>query len=121
MVRKYRAAALLIAGALHMNAAPKLVEADFGKMPDGAAIHIYTLTNKNGVEARITNYGGRIVSLKTPDRNGAIADIVLGFDSLSGYIENPGPFFGTLGGPIRESNRACQILTRWPRIQVGKE
>jgi len=50
MVRTHCAAALLIAGALHMNAAPNIVEADFGKMPDGAAIHIYTLTNKKGVE-----------------------------------------------------------------------
>ena len=103
MVRTHCAAALLIAGVMHMNAAPKTIEADFGKMPDGAAIHIYTLTNKNGIEARITNYGGRIVTLKTPDRSGTPADIVLGFDSLSGYIENAGPFFGTLVG--RYANR----------------
>ncbi len=103
MVRTLSAATLLIAGTMHMNAAPKTVEADFGKMPDGTPIRIYTLTNQKGVEARITNYGGRIVSLKTPDRNGASADIVLGFDSLDGYIQNPGPFFGTLVG--RYANR----------------
>jgi aldose 1-epimerase len=103
MLKKECAAALLMAGAMHMMAAPKITHADFGAMPDGATIRIYTLTNQKGVEARITNYGGKVVSLKTPDRNGASADIVLGFDSLAGYLANPSPFFGTLVG--RYANR----------------
>jgi aldose 1-epimerase len=61
------------------------------------------MKNKGGIEARITNYGGIVVSLKTPDRNGAMADIVLGFDSVEGYVANPGPFFGALIG--RYANR----------------
>jgi aldose 1-epimerase len=102
-----RLAAILIAGAMTMNAATKITQAEFGKMPDGQTIHIYTLTNKNGVSARITNYGGIVVSLNTPDRNGKLGDIVLGFDSLAGYLTpeyaKASPFFGALIG--RYGNR----------------
>ena len=80
-----------------------ITQADFGRMPDGTAIQIYSLTNKSGVQARITNYGGILVSLQAPDRKGALADVVLGFDSLAGYLANPGPFFGALIG--RYGNR----------------
>lgn len=86
-----------------MHAANSIQRADFGKTRDGAAVSIYTLTNKNGLTARITNYGGRVVSLTAPDRNGKMADVVLGFDSLDGYVQNPGPFFGALIG--RYGNR----------------
>ncbi len=86
-----------------MNAAPGIRRSDFGKTRDGAAVSLYTLTNKNGLEARIITYGGIVVSLKTPDRSGAMADIALGFDSLDGYLANPSPFFGALIG--RYANR----------------
>jgi aldose 1-epimerase len=86
-----------------LNAKPTLVRAEFGQTPDGVAVQIYTLTNKNGLEARITNYGGIVVSLKAPDRHGAMADVVLGFDSFAGYLANPGPHFGALIG--RYGNR----------------
>ncbi|MBV9745944.1 MAG: galactose mutarotase [Acidobacteriia bacterium] len=96
-------AALLLAGATLMPGAITTSQADFGKLPDGAAVHIYTLTNKNHVQARITNYGGILVSLLAPDRHGQLGDIVLGFDSLNGYLTQPGPFFGALIG--RYANR----------------
>lgn len=86
-----------------MQAATPIQRADFGKTRDGVAVSVYTLTNKNGVTARITNYGGIVVSLMVPDRNGKMADVVLGFDSLDGYLQNPGPFFGALIG--RYGNR----------------
>lgn len=86
-----------------MNAASKVTRADFGQTREGVPVQIYTLINAKGVEAKITNYGGIIVSLKTPDRNGVMEDIVLGFDSLSGYLSNPGPHFGALIG--RYANR----------------
>ena len=85
-----------------MNGATKLVSGDFGKTREGAAVRIFTLTNKNGVEATITNYGGRVVSLKVPDKKGAMGDVVLGFDSLEGYL-NENPYFGALIG--RYANR----------------
>ena len=58
----------------------------FGKMADGKRVDLYTLANKNGVEAKITTYGGAVVSLKTPDKGGKFADVVLGFDKLSDYF-----------------------------------
>jgi len=74
----------------------------FGVAPSGQPIYLYTLRNSQGVQAAITNYGGRIVSLKTPDRKGKFDDIVLGFDSLQEYLHD-NPFFGALVG--RYANR----------------
>ncbi len=96
-------AVFLIAGATIMQAATPIQRADFGKTRDGVAVSVYTLNNKNGLTARITNYGGIVVSLMVPDRNGKMADVVLGFDLLDGYLQNPGPFFGALIG--RYGNR----------------
>ena len=59
---------------------------EFGKMPDGRAVALYTLTNRRGAEARIITYGGTVVSLRVPDRRGQLADVVLGFDDLEGYL-----------------------------------
>jgi aldose 1-epimerase len=81
----------------------------FGKMPDGTPIEAYTLSDGT-VEATIITYGGIVVSLKTPDRNGNSADIVLGFDDLDGYVSNSngksGAFFGALVG--RYANRIAK-------------
>lgn len=77
---------------------------DFGKNKDENKVEIYTLTNSGGMEARITPYGATLVSLKVPDRNGALADIVLGFDSVEGYTQTPAPpYFGATIG--RYGNR----------------
>jgi aldose 1-epimerase len=83
----------------------KISQARFGKTPDGKRVDIYTLRNVNGVEARICNYGGIVVSLKAPDRNGHIGDVVLGYDNLNGYLTNS-PFFGALIG--RYGNRIAR-------------
>jgi aldose 1-epimerase len=72
-------------------------QAPFGHTPDGAPVDLYTLRNAGGIEARICNYGGILASLKTPDRNGQRADVVLGFDNLDGYL-NFSPYFGALVG-----------------------
>ena len=74
----------------------------FGTTTNGQKVDIYTLHNSKGMEAKITNYGGIIVSLKVPDKNGKIADVVLGFDKLSDY-EARNPFFGAITG--RYANR----------------
>jgi aldose 1-epimerase len=74
----------------------------FGKMADGTPIEIYTL--KNGTtEARVMSYGAILVSLKTADRKGQSADIVLGYDSLDGYTGGNKAFFGAIAG--RYANR----------------
>ena len=82
--------------------APQITSATFGTTPDGETATLYTLTNANGMEARITNFGGVVVSLKVPDRNDSLADVVLGFDSLEPYFEDS-PYFGALIG--RYGNR----------------
>ncbi len=74
----------------------------FGKTPDGQPVDLYVLTAKGGAEACITNYGGAVVSLKVPDRNGKLADVVLGYDNADGYV-NDKSFFGALVG--RYGNR----------------
>jgi aldose 1-epimerase len=77
-------------------------EEAFGQTPDGRQVVLYTLTNPNGLKAKITNFGAILVSLEVPDRNGQLADITLGFDSLEGYI-NVHPYFGATVG--RYANR----------------
>jgi len=84
------------------NVTARIDKRVFGRLADGTAIDIYTLRNKNGIEARITPYGGTVVSLKTPDRRGRMADIVLGYDNPAGY-ENDQSYFGALIG--RYANR----------------
>jgi aldose 1-epimerase len=74
----------------------------YGKMPDGTPIELYTLSNAHGMRAGIMTYGGTIVSLTAPDRAGKYADVVLGMDSLEGYLKGV-PFFGALIG--RYGNR----------------
>jgi aldose 1-epimerase len=73
----------------------------FGSV-DGRTFDLYTLSNPGRFEAAVTNYGGIVTSLKVPDRNGVLADIVLGFDSAAGYLK-PHPYFGALIG--RYANR----------------
>jgi len=77
-------------------------KSSFGKTPDGEAVDLYTLTNKNGAEVEITNYGGSVVSLKVADRDGKLGDVVLGFDSVDGYVNNTS-YIGALIG--RYGNR----------------
>lgn len=86
-------------------AAPAMPVEPFGTTTDGKPVEIYTLRNANGVEARVTNYGGIIVSLKVPDRNGKLDDVVLGYDSISGYLKES-PYFGALIG--RYGNRIAK-------------
>lgn len=78
---------------------------EFGKTEKGEAVSLYTLRNRNGVEIAITNYGARVVTLKTPDAKGRLADISLGFDTLKGY-EGPNPYFGAIVG--RYGNRIAK-------------
>jgi len=77
----------------------------FGKTSDGQPVEMYTLTNKNGVQAGIITYGGIVVSLKVPDRAGKLADVVLGYETLDGYLQDKN-YFGALIG--RYGNRIAQ-------------
>jgi aldose 1-epimerase len=79
-----------------------VARAPFGKMPDGKLVEQFTLANARGVELKAISYGGIITSLRVPDRAGRMDDIVLGFDSLEGYLKDH-PFFGAIIG--RYGNR----------------
>ena len=92
----------LIGGISQKTAATTVSSRSFGKLPDGTAVDIYKLKNRNGLEVEITNYGGSVVTLKTPDRRGRKSDIVLGYDDLSGYVAGTS-YFGALIG--RYANR----------------
>ena len=74
----------------------------FGTLPSGEQVQIYTLTNSAGLEARIMDYGATVVSLKVPDRDGNLGDIILGFDNIDGYLSGQ-PYFGAIVG--RYGNR----------------
>ena len=74
----------------------------FGKTKDGQAVDLYTFSNASGMEVRAMTYGGIILSIKVPDRNGKFDDVTLGFDSLEPYLANS-TFFGALVG--RYGNR----------------
>lgn len=75
---------------------------EFGTTPEGEVVELFTMRNPNGIEVRAMTYGGIIVSLRTPDREGRLDDIVLGFESLEPYVEGS-PYFGSIIG--RYGNR----------------
>src|SRR5436309_3380740 len=61
---------------------------------DGRQTDLFVLKNHNGMTAAITNYGGRLVSLLVPDKNGKLTDVVVGFDSVGGYEKSTEPYYG---------------------------
>src|SRR5215212_8781274 len=79
------------------NHAMSITSEPFGTTAEGTPIERYTLTNANGLRAAIITYGGILNALRVPDRDGALGDIVLGFDTLKPYLGDH-PFFGALVG-----------------------
>lgn len=71
---------------------------NFGKLPDGREAKLFTLTNKNGLVAKISDLGATLVSMETPDKDGKVAEITLGFDSAEGYLSDGNPYFGATVG-----------------------
>jgi aldose 1-epimerase len=103
------AASMLLLSGLAVEGKSDVKKDLFGKLPDGTPIDIYTLAD-GPIEARVTNYGGYLVSLKVPDRNGRSEDIVLGFDDLDGYVNNNTHKGTAYLGPIvgRYANRIAK-------------
>lgn len=83
-----------------------LKRADFQAMVQGKETDLYTLTNAKGMEVSITNYGGSLVSIMVPDRDGKIANVIQGHDCIQDCIASPEPFLSTLVG--RYGNRICR-------------
>jgi aldose 1-epimerase len=84
------------------RATPGVARAAFGRLPDGQAVESFTLTNARGIEMRAISYGAIIVSLRVPDRDGRLDDVVLGHDDLAGYLAKSA-YLGALIG--RYGNR----------------
>ncbi len=82
-----------------------IVSSPFGVLPSGDAVTAYTLTNTGGVTLTAISYGGIVTALRVPDRNGAMADVVLGYDDLAGYLTET-PYFGAIIG--RYGNRIAK-------------
>jgi aldose 1-epimerase len=107
--RRARALTTLVALAVAACSAPARVPgariaalpttaAPFGKLGD-TTVQLYTLANANGLVARITNYGAIVTEMHVPDRAGRLADVVLGFESVDGYVQD-NPYFGAIVGRV---------------------
>jgi aldose 1-epimerase len=83
----------------------RLQKSDFGKLPDGSAVHLFTLHNRHGLTVKVMDYGLIITEIHTPDRNGKLGNVVLGFDNLERYLQGH-PFFGAIAG--RYANRIAK-------------
>lgn len=91
--------AVLVAGACvtGISSAATATRTAFGTTADGAPVAAVTLTNSGGISARIIAYGATLQSLRLPDRSGRLADVVLGYPDLNGYIDRPQYFGATVG------------------------
>ncbi|MBF0648171.1 galactose mutarotase [Dysgonomonas sp. GY75] len=83
-----------------------LIPANFSGKVDGKDVQMYVLTNNKGSEATVINYGGKIVSLSVPGKNGKLTDVVLGHNSLTEYLNSEEPYFGAVCG--RTGNRIAK-------------
>ena len=79
-----------------------ILQENFGKSPKGEEITLYTLENENGMKAKVTDFGAILVNLFVPDKNKKLDDVVLGYDNVEGYYDNPCFLGSTIG---RNSNR----------------
>ncbi len=83
--------------ACHSSPAMEVKEDTYGAMPDGQKVKIFTLTNKNGLTAKVTEYGAILVSMETPDKAGKMGELTHGYDTLDGWLTNTSYFGATVG------------------------
>ncbi len=97
---------ILVLAMAGVTAQAAVTKASFGTMPDGSAVDVYTLKSAK-VEARVITYGAKLISVKSADRSGKMADVVLGYDTLDGYMQDAGgTYFGSIVG--RYGNRIAK-------------
>ena len=82
------------------NTKSGLVVDEFKKVVDNKKTDLFVVTNKNGCELTVTNYGAKIVSLMVPDKDGALVDVVTGHDSIDDYLTSSEPYFGAVCGRV---------------------
>jgi aldose 1-epimerase len=92
-------------GPAERGAEPGVQRAEFGKTKDGRLVELYALKNRHGMVAKVTTYGATLIELNVPDRNGQVADVVLGWDKLAPYLGEE-PYFGATVG--RVANRIAK-------------
>src|SRR5258706_2070982 len=97
----------------------RVTRGPFGQLPDGRGVERFTLTNAHGIEVQVITYGGIITSIHTPDRSGHLDDIVLGFDSLAGYLKNA-PYFGAIVGRYANRIRNAQFTLDGTTYHLAK-
>ena len=97
----------------------KIEKVGYGTLAGGVEVPLYTLVNAQGMTARITPYGGTVVSLTAPDRDGEMGDVVLGFDTLEAYPERS-PFFGCLVGRYANRLAHAAFTLEDAKIQLEK-
>lgn len=101
-MKSLKLAALLFAVAAPLVAQTKVTKADFGKLPNGSGVDVYTLADAT-LNIRIITFGAHVISVKAPDRDGKIADVVLGYDTLAEYVTDNRTYMGSVVG--RYGNR----------------
>lgn len=87
------------------------MKSNFVSEVQGKPTALYVLKNQNGAEACVTNWGGRLVSVMVPDKDGKMTDVVLGYDNIQQYVDNPNNNYGGLIG--RYGNRIAMVSSRW--------
>ncbi len=94
-------------------------ERSYGFLPDGREVYLYRLQNQNGCEVELTNYGGIITKILTPDRSGKLGDIILGYDDLRGYLSDDA-YMGAIIG--RYANRIANgtFFLNGQKIQLSR-
>ncbi|MDM7924486.1 MAG: aldose epimerase family protein [bacterium] len=113
------AATVFVTQGCAQKAKPGVVKSSFGVMADGRTADIYTLTNRNGAQAKITNYGGIVTALFVPDRKGRLGDVVLGYDTLAPYLTQT-TFFGALIGRYGNRIGKGQFMLDGKKVQVTR-
>ena len=87
-----------------------IMKSKFGSLPCGAQVDQYTLTNKGGASVSILNYGGIVTKILVPDKDGKLGDVALGYDTIDGYVENPGHLGALIGRVGNRINRGKCVL-----------
>ncbi|MDR3229645.1 MAG: galactose mutarotase [Puniceicoccales bacterium] len=82
------------------TAAKPVTKQSWGKLADGRAVSLYTLDNGKGLRVRVSDYGALLVSIEVPDKTGKIADVALGYNTLDGYVNDTGTYFGAVVGRV---------------------
>jgi aldose 1-epimerase len=104
-MKSLKLAVLLLAATAPLAAQTKVTKAPFGKLPDGSSVDVYTLADST-LNIRIITLGAHLISVKAPDRDGKIADVVLGYDTFDGYMADKSTYMGSIVG--RYGNRIAK-------------